>query len=126
MNEDHVFEEQFKSKYPKLFKNLRYLEVSTGWYDLIHKVSSRIEQVNQGYSGDDGIFASQIKTKFGGLRYYISSENVSRSDVELVNAFIAEAESISYSICEGCGGDVDQKIASRYASLCSKCSIKVK
>lgn len=126
MNEDRVFEEQFKSKYPKLFKNLRYLEVSTGWYDLIHKVSSRIEQVNQGYSGDDGIFASQIKTKFGGLRYYYSSENVSRSDVELINAFIAEAESLSYSICESCGCNIDQKITSRYASLCRECTIKAK
>ena len=126
MSEDSVFEEQFRSKYPKLFKNLRYLEISSGWYDLIHKVSTRIEQINQNYSDDDGIYAAQIKTKFGGLRYYISFENVVRSDVDQVNAFIAEAESLSYNICENCGDYVDPKMTSRYASLCNKCSRKVK
>ena len=43
------------------------------------------------------ITASQVKEKFGGLRFYTNGYN------EAVSAMISMAESMSYRTCEVCG-----------------------
>jgi len=97
----------------------------TGWFSLIDKLSERLEEVNN-YLSDGHIHAAQVKNKFGGLRFYVDTENVSAADYDMIQAFIAEAESLSYITCELCSDAIDKKNITRYTSICQKCFSKAK
>ena len=112
--------EEIMKKYPKLFSNLSYVECADGWADLIDKVSRRIHLINNSYENkEDGVFAAQIKEKFGGLRYYVDINGLLDHDRAQVETFISEAEKMSYSICTGCGKTKDAKI-----KRCPNCSTR--
>lgn len=74
---------------------MTYRECGPGWNDLIDKLEADLREVYP------DIVASQIKEKFGGLRYYIDSvpEEVSDRVFDLIET----AEAASYAICEACG-----------------------
>lgn len=110
--------EEIMKKYPKLFSTLSYVECADGWAELIDKVSHRIHIINNSYENkEDGVFAAQIKEKFGGLRYYVDTNGLAPHDYEQMEAFIREAEKMSYSTCTGCGKTKDAKI-----KRCTSCS----
>jgi hypothetical protein len=70
-----------------------YFGVGDGWFDILLDLSVKLEAM-------DGITSThvvQVKEKFGGLRFYVSS-----ATEEMYRA-INEAESASYEICEACG-----------------------
>lgn len=67
------------------------MECGSGWEPLIRKLSEDITAIAP------DVQASQVKEKFGGLRFYFSGGN--DEVYELVNA----AEDESYKICENCG-----------------------
>ena len=46
---------------------------------------------------DEDFRAEQVKSKFGGLRFYVSTSN------EKINDLIDFAERDSYKVCENCG-----------------------
>ena len=98
-----MWENDIIQKYPKTFKSLHYVECNEGWKEIIDEVSAKIEAVNNKYSPSSYIHAAQIKQKFGGLRYYVSIEDIDESDVKYVYDLIAEAEKRSFTVCEFCG-----------------------
>lgn len=67
------------------------LAIHSGWYQLIHDLISKLLETNWNK------LATQVKEKFGGLRFYIDEG----SD-EIYN-IINEHEQLSYFICERCG-----------------------
>lgn len=66
-------------------------DFSDGWFDLIYKLSEDLLKVCPGCQ------ASQVKEKFGGLRFYVDYCN------EEGHKLIDKAEKDSYKICEICG-----------------------
>ena len=98
-----MWESEMYEKYPKTLKGLSYFEINEGWNELVEEITSKIEAINNKYSPSSYIRAAQIKQKFGGLRYYISIEDVEEQDVKYVYDIIAEAENKSFTICETCG-----------------------
>jgi len=77
-----------------------------GWFDLIWRLSEKLEvlikevkdkltpeEVGWGYVPR----ASQVKEKYGGLRFYMSTET------EAMSKAIADAERKAYKTCEVCG-----------------------
>jgi len=91
-------DELFK-KYPKLLtkKNLMFgIECEDGWYWLIDNLCACIQNYTD-LNKKPQVTASQIKEKFGGLRFYTNGHD------DLVNGMIWFAESLSFSICEHCG-----------------------
>ena len=62
-----------------------------GWYNIIYKLSEGIVAL------DKKVEATQVKEKFGGLRFYVSPTKAEVFDL------INEAEEQSYKICEECG-----------------------
>ena len=62
-----------------------------GWFNLIYKLSQDITKVNPECE------ASQVKQKFGGLRFYTDKAN------DKAYRLIEEAEEKSYKTCELCG-----------------------
>lgn len=70
---------------------------SDGWYELLDKLMSDIDTYCTKHPEVSYPQVSQIKEKFGGLRFYITGGDGYISDL------ISEAENKSYSICEECG-----------------------
>ena len=97
-------------KYPKLLDSLDFgVECGDGWFDLIDTLCEDIIRV------DPTAVATQVKEKFGTLRFYISS------DEDEVFDLIDKAEDASETICEECGAP--GKIIGVYwfKTLCKKC-----
>ena len=114
-------EKELFKKYPKILnrKNLPWkLECNKGWFKLIDNLCEYVqEQTDQNphiYKGQTE--ATQIKEKFGGLRFYV---NGTHSDFL---AAIQYVEFLSYKICEFCGKDGKlQNNNGWYKTTCGKC-----
>ena len=125
-------DEKLVKKYPEIFRN-RYGDMTTtcmcwgfecgnGWYNLIDRLCSHLQfQTNNNNShSNEGrnpqIVASQVKEKFGGLRFYVESAT------ERQYAVISFAEALSYYICEKCGSMDNIGITQGWLrTLCEKC-----
>lgn len=98
---DKDLEKKLIEKYPKLYQGTKLnpqescmafgFEHDSGWYGLIDKLSEDLTKI------DPGAIASQVKEKFGTLRFYCSVYN--DASMELID----QAEKESGYICEVCG-----------------------
>ena len=70
-----------------------YFAVEDGWFDILMDLSVKLEAME----GIADIHVTQVKEKFGGLRFYINSGTAKMFDA------IDEAEGRSYETCETCG-----------------------
>ena len=73
-----------------------------GWFDIIWDLSSKLEPLIQKFideSQDTELYpkASQVKEKFGGLRFYMTC------GTDEIYGLIEEAEALSLKTCEVCG-----------------------
>ena len=88
-------------KYPEQFKNLKWIEIDDGWYDLLDRLCGLVQRELKHKAFIDEPLKDfgwqQIKEKFGGLRAYAFGAN------DHINGAIEMAESMSYSICEFTG-----------------------
>jgi hypothetical protein len=73
------------------------IECYSGWNSLIEPLVEYVEKYNENKAEDEKIVITQIKEKFGGLRFYANNITDELRDK------IAEAESDSYNVCEFCG-----------------------
>lgn len=85
-----------------------YFGVSEGWNSLIKDLISELLELGW----DKRV--SQVKEKFGGLRFYI--ENTPDGG----NAIITKYENLSYSICETCGEAGSLRKGGWLRTLCDK------
>jgi NMD protein affecting ribosome stability and mRNA decay len=76
-------------KFKEFYKD--YFPVGEGWRPLVEKLVDDITAI------DPTIEISQIKEKFGGLRFYVWGAT------EEIFDLIEKAEEESYKICENCG-----------------------
>jgi hypothetical protein len=107
------------NKHSKILGNV-CIECGPGWYGLIDKLCIDIQK-----HIDDGkfeqIYASQVKEKFGSLRFYIEYGD------DYIFDLIEEAEDISYTICEHCGSTKNVKQTKGWIkTLCEDCIKKFK
>lgn len=86
-----------------------YFDCDEGWYPLIQRLIEDL--IKLGWDKH----VTQVKEKFGGLRFYVNSCTREMMDR------ISEAEKESYSICEECGepGEL-RKDLGWYFTLCDK------
>jgi hypothetical protein len=132
MRED--LDKKLCEKYPEIFKNRNAPKTQTamcwgfecgdGWYDLIdvlcHNIQHHINWKNQFPEEKiDQVVASQVKEKFGGLRFYTDYY----SD-DIISGMIAMAESMSYRICEECGDRGKMRGGGWVRTLCDKHAAK--
>lgn len=88
------------------------VEPNRGWNSIIWRLTEAIEKEKPHKEFE----ITQIKEKFGGLRYYITSGS------EKIFKLIDKAERVSYKTCEECGepGSLDTRFG-WYLTLCRKC-----
>lgn len=72
-------------------RHVEYFPVGEGWRPLVEKLVCDIRSI------DTEVEVSQVKEKFGGLRFYIYGGS------DEVDELIDKAERESYKICEKCG-----------------------
>lgn len=89
-------QQQLKAAFPKLFSHLPFgFECGDGWFKLIYSLASNIVDVIE--ANDLDISCSQVKEKYGGLRFYMSSST------DAIESLIEKAEELSFRTCEICG-----------------------
>lgn len=89
----------------------RGLDVGDGWIDLIDSLITDLDSTG----GWPPIV--QIKTKFGGLRFYVEGRTT-----EAQTIMIDKAEAESYKICEECGGPANGVTIGYWLwTLCTSC-----
>ena len=75
------------------------VECEKGWYRLLQPIIDYIDNYNKDKNECDMIYITQIKEKYGTLRFYVSIYTKELQDL------IEEAEKRSGEICEMCGSD---------------------
>lgn len=85
------------------------IECDDGWYDLIWKLCEELEKLK--FEGK----VTQVKEKFGGLRFYVSTANQEQFDL------IYNYEEKSFNICETCGKEGKLNRGSWLKVLCDVC-----
>ena len=112
-------------KYPKIFKSrtenetLLYFgfECHDGWFDLIDSLCSSIQR-HIDYEKDKSIqiVAAQVKSKFGGLRFYYDGGD------DFIHGAVDVAENISQKTCEMCGRP-GQRVGDGWIfTMCKSCN----
>lgn len=95
------------------------LECGNGWFNLINDLCIRIQAYLDKHPEVEPVEATQVKEKFGGLRFYTCGGD------EVTDKMIAKAEQDSYTICELCGSTVGvHQTEGWITTLCSKCDTK--
>jgi hypothetical protein len=109
MNEK--LDEQLCARYPKIFVN-RHADMTTtamcwgiscgdGWYNILdqlcHNIQSHTDWQNRETVKVSQVVASQVKEKFGGLRFYYNGGD------DYIHGLTTMAESMSEVTCETCG-----------------------
>ena len=117
-------DEQLCAKYPKIFAN-RDADMQTtamcwgfecrdGWFNIIDQLCSNIQHhidwnnknFEKGYTQYKQVpqvVASQVKEKFGGLRFYYDGGD------DYISGLASMAESMSVVTCEECGAPGHQR-----------------
>lgn len=126
-----ISEEQILKKYPKIFRQKDLpmtetamcwgLEIGEGWHWLVDNLCGCIQSyIDHNAKYDPKITqveATQVKEKFGGLRFYTNGS------CDRIDGMIWLAEYLSNYICENCGStkDVTQNREGWIKSLCREC-----
>jgi len=98
-----TFARRMEKSYPSLYSG-KYggFAVGKGWYPIIERLSSSIQQHVEWKNKDSEIcppvVVEQIKEKFGGLRFYYQGGD------EYIAGLVSMAESWAGIACESCGG----------------------
>ena len=112
--------EALVNKYPDLFsKHPRNIHFPAGWNSLVETLSAIIQnELNElPLEVKSSIFVLQVKSKFGGLRYYMNE------CTPQMQGAISMAESLSLQICEKCSSYSAQAYVNNgwRVTLCTQC-----
>ncbi len=112
--------------FPNLYEARRVdmIGFSCGWYPLIRELSQNITSTLSATNGC-GVHATQIKEKFGGLRFYVLIDaSIDNEIKEKIRSLINKAESESVTICENCGepGKTINPPSGWVLTLCEACA----
>ena len=124
-----------QEKYPKIFGEkdnkeepygLYGLECGDGWFDLIdslckhiqHHVDWKIKNLPEEEREGFQVVATQIKEKFGSLRYYYDGGD------DYIHGLVSMAEGMSSKICETCGEKATVRTNGWIKNICNSCHIK--
>ena len=96
-------------------------ECDDGWYKILEDLSLKLEKLIEQYIKEYPEVeypprASQVKEKYGTLRFYMSGET------DEMSKLIDEAEKLSEKTCEECGEPGRLRGTSWIKTLCNECT----
>jgi len=110
--------EEFQTKYPNLFRQYPRsgFDLPAGWEALVHTLcdvlENEIKRLPQEVRAD--VQCAQVKEKYGGLRFYMTTETPAMSTA------IAVAEHFSLKLCETCGKPGRPRTGGWIQTLCDE------
>lgn len=91
-----------------------------GWYGIIREAAEKLEPLIAAYKKefeeDSAPRASQVKEKFGTLRFYLSH------GTDEMYKIVEDAEIKSAKVCENCGEKGKLRREGWWRTLCTKCN----
>ena len=122
---DKKLQDKLYQKYPKIFQDRKKpirescmpwgLECGNGWYKILDILCGLL-QWDTDKNKYPQVVASQVKEKYGGLRFYTNGENEQQSGM------IKFACALSEHTCEECGSMEDvQQTEGWIATKCGQC-----
>ena len=130
MGKHEDFEKRMAETYPLLYADMYGdikatpmafgLDIGPGWFSLIEELSTKLEPLIQECKDLDPEFypkAAQVKEKFGGLRFYMTTET------EEMSKLIRKAEAKSFKTCEECGEPGEVRGLGWVRTLCDMCYV---
>jgi hypothetical protein len=100
-------------EHPSLLGRRLGVGVGNGWFNLVHSLCLLVKSHANVYNLT--VRVTQIKEKFGGLRFYV------RDSDEYIDGAIRLAESISYLTCEECGNPGALRQENWWKTRCDTC-----
>lgn len=115
MNQENT--KRLNDAFPKIFPQSFYFECGDGWFDLIYKTCKDIEAECVKLKVPDTAWpqASQIKEKYGTLRFYVTGAHSNVYDI------IEAAEAASETLCEDCGAAGKERAGGWIHTTCDSC-----
>lgn len=96
------------------------VECGEGWNRLLAELDADLRRLCPGYQ------VTQVKEKFGTLRFYIDLPEATSDAVrEAVHTRIATAEAASATVCELCGAPGELRGRSWRVTLCDACTSRL-
>lgn len=86
-------------------------ECLNGWFNIIDTLAFGL-QAETDEHGAPQVIATQVKEKYGTLRFYVATSNATQ------NALIHMAERLSATTCDVCGGPGMLRTTGWYATRC--------
>ena len=107
--------ETFRERYPVLFSKCRSFTCGHGWFDLLDTLCKQITEAVE--AGAPPAYATQVKEKFGTLRFYFFGGN------EEIEKLVKAAVEASAATCEECGaGEAGMSaLGGFYRTRCPSC-----
>lgn len=93
----------------------RSVDTGPGWYEIILDCDRKLREIKPDYR------VSQVKEKFGTLRFYPETYPTDEAERERFIAVIREAEVKTETTCEQCGGDGTYRTGGWIRTLCDGC-----
>lgn len=121
--------DQLKNDYPILFERVKVFWIGPGWVRIVQKIADKLDFLSE--SLDVNIYATEVKEKFGALKFYIDVEESSHltdDDRYLLKSICADvaaqAEILSRFICAQCGENYTERLTfgARQMDICPKCA----
>ena len=120
-------DDQLCQKFPNLYRDRNKhpvespmhwgFECGDGWFKLIYDLSEELEAeiLKLPESERENYCASQVKEKYGTLRFYMTK------DTPKMREIIIKYENISAETCERCGSSGTTRGQDWYVTLCDSC-----
>ena len=103
--------DKFKGRWPMMFKDVEcWFWLPAGWEQIVWDLCEKIEPL-----ADDEFRVTNVKEKFGGLRFYVSG------GPDEVYKLIDEAEGLSFETCQSCGLPGTRGGSGWIVTLCKLC-----
>jgi len=118
-------------KYPKIFRQKDLpmnqtcmywgIDIGDGWYNIIDTLCHQIQwHIEHNLNKDEdpevvNVEATQVKEKFGGLRFYYNGGN------DFISGLVYMAEGMSEKTCEECGVPGMPNGGGWISTLCTPC-----
>lgn len=105
--------ETLRDKYPKIFPPQKYnteLSVGDGWFQLLDNLCEKLQTLSD--LTNNQVVATQVKEKFGGLRFYVAEYGPE------IDELIVAAEHEADRTCEVCGAPGKARNDSWIKTLC--------
>jgi hypothetical protein len=120
--DEDKFHEYMEAKYPKIFsEGYGGFAVGPGWYPILdalcNQIQAHINWKNKDIEMTEGVpqvVVSQIKEKYGGLRFYHSGGD------DCVDGMVRMAESWAENTCETCGAPGEARTPGWIKTLCDE------